>query len=40
LASRPIQLLRCGWLVVTTSVVPGVSACSTANVHGVQARPP
>lgn len=38
-ASRPIQLLGCGWSVVTTSVVPGVSARSTANVHGDQASP-
>ncbi len=36
-ASRPNQLLGCGWFVVTTSVMPGVSACSTANVHGDQA---
>lgn len=37
--SRPSKLLGCGWLVVTTSVISGASACSTANVHGDQARP-
>lgn len=38
-ASRSSQLLGWGWSVVTTSVAPGVSACSTANVHGDQASP-
>lgn len=39
LASRPNQLLGCGWSVLTTSVVAGTSACSTTNVHGDQASP-
>ncbi|MFJ9715158.1 hypothetical protein ACIRPQ_04300 [Streptomyces sp. NPDC101213] len=34
-----MQLLGCGWSVVTTSVMPGVSACSTVKVHGDQAKP-
>lgn len=35
-ASRPTQ---CGWSLTTRSVIPGASACSTANEHGDQARP-
>lgn len=36
--SHPIQLLGCTWSVVTTSVVLGVSACSTAYAYGDQAQ--
>ncbi len=38
-ASRPNQLLGCSWLVVTTSIVPGLLAFSTSNAHGDQASP-